>query len=63
MVIECIYFDAEFFAIMLKLEQFFFKHFAKYCKVLPVADTVCAVTSTSTVTITASTSSSSISGQ
>ena len=33
MVIERIYFDPEFFASMLlKLEQFFFKHYAAYFK-------------------------------
>ena len=48
MVIERIYFDPEFFAsVLLKLEQFFFKHYAAYFK----ATTACIVlTATTTAT-------------
>ena len=60
MVIERIYFDAEFFAAMLlKLEQFFFKHFAKFFKALPAE--ACSASTAGTVNVVA-TSSSSISG-
>ena len=60
MVIEHIYFDAEFFAAMLlKLEQFFFKHFAKFFKALPAE--ACSASTAGTVNVVA-TSSSSISG-
>lgn len=65
MVIERIYFDSDFFtAMLLKLEQFFFKHFAKYLKntALPQAQAVpagaCAVSPAVTVTVTAATNSS-----
>lgn len=62
MIIERIYFDPDFFTtILLKLEQFFFKHFAKFLKALPVPAGVCAVPTTTTVTVMA-TSSSSASG-
>ena len=61
-IIEHIYFDPDFFATMLlKLERFFFKHFAKFFKALPVPAEVCAVPATLTVTVTA-VSASSISG-
>lgn len=57
MVIERILFDADFFASMLlKLEQFFFKHFAKHVKQQAIPE--CAMVSTSTVTASTSTSSS-----
>ena len=53
-IIERIYFDPDFFAtILLKLEQFFFKHFAKFFKALPVPAEVCAVPATPKVTVTA----------
>ena len=62
MIIERIYFDPNFFATMLlKLEQFFFKHFVKFFKALPVPAGLCAVPTTSTVTVMA-TSASSVSG-
>jgi len=62
MVIKRIYFDAEFFAAMLlKLEQFFFKHFAKFFKALPVPPEACSASTFGTVNVVA-TSSSSISG-
>ena len=54
MVIEHIYFDRDFFADMhLNLEEFYFKHFAKYfkCKTTPA----CNVMSTCTVTASTST--------
>ena len=55
MVIQRIYFDADFFASMLlKLEQFFFKHYAKYLEVQEVPAGACAVT---TCTITSATAS------
>ena len=61
MVIERIYFDTDFFAdMLLKLEEFFFKHFAKYfkCKTTPA----CNVMSTCTVTASTSTVSGTSSG-
>jgi len=62
MVIKRIYYNADFVTTMLvKLEQFFFKHFAKYFKALPVPVEVCAVPTTGTVTVMA-TSASGISG-
>ena len=56
MVIERIYFDANFFnSMILKLEQFFFKHYAKYLKNTPIEQQTlaaraeaCTVTSAST---------------
>ena len=56
MVIERIYFDANFFnSMLLKLEQFFFKHYAKYLKNNPIEQRTlaaraeaCTVTSAST---------------
>ena len=49
MVIERIYLDVEFFAAkLLKLEQFFFKHFAKFFKALSVPAEACSVSAAGT---------------
>lgn len=61
MVFECIYFDTDFFADMhLKLEEFFFKHFAKYFKCKTTR--ACNVMLTCTVTASTSTVSGTSSG-
>lgn len=57
MIIEPIY----FFTAIFKLEQFFFKHFAKFFKALPVPAETCSASAAGTVNVTA-TSLSSISG-
>ena len=62
MVIERIYFDPEFFASMLlKLEQFFFKHYAAYFKAQAVPAGACAVTTACTVLTATTTATGSIS--
>ena len=62
MVIERIYFDSEFFASMLlKLEQFFFKHYAAYFKAQAVPAGACAVTTACTVLTPTTTATGSIS--
>ena len=59
MVTERIYFDPEFFAsLLLKLEHFFFKHYAAYVKGQAVPAGACAVTTACTV-LTASTTATS----
>lgn len=61
MITERIYFDPEFFAsLLLKLEQFFFKHYAAYIKAQVVPAGACAVTTACTVLTATATATSSI---